>query len=185
MGVQTLYTVLKVSDVRGWGQTARVRRLLPVLAGIVIVAGGLFGLLTLFNDRDAAGIGDGAAADGPGVFERQPGDPPTSGDPSGEAPVREGALDDDAIVSALALGNVVLVYGTARPPQELVRMRRDATGAFNGGLAAAGQMALLVRRPGTEGVQALAWQRRLETPDPADPRLREFVDAWLGKGRGG
>ena len=162
-----------------------MRRVLPVLLGIVIVVGGLFGLLTLFNDRDSAGIGDGATAAGPGVFEEQPGDPPTSGEPSGKAPVREGALADGAIVSALALGNVVLVYGAPKPPPELVRMRSEATGAFDAGLAAAGQMALLVRRPGVEGVQALAWQRRLETADAADPQLRDFVDFWLGKGRAG
>lgn len=162
-----------------------MRRVLPVLLGIVIVVGGLFGLLTLFNDRDSAGIGNGAAAGGPGVLEQRPGDPPTSGEPSGKAPAREGALPDEAIVSALALGNVVLVYGTADPPPELVRMRRDATGPFDAGLAAAGQMALLVRRPGVDGVQALAWQRRLEAQDAADPRLRDFIDFWLGKGRPG
>jgi hypothetical protein len=31
-------------------------------------------------------------------------------------------------------------------------------------------------------VIALAWRRRLRTADPADPRLRDFVDAWLGQG---
>ncbi len=46
-------------------------------------------------------------------------------------------------------------------------------------------MAFLVRRKGVTGIQALAWKRRLEVPSPADPRLREFLDTWLGKGDGG
>jgi hypothetical protein len=160
----------------------RVRRLLPVLAGLVIVGAGLFGLLTLFSDRDSAGLSTGAAA-GPGSFETRPGDPPSSGTPAGEPPPRERRLGDQAIVDALAAGNVVLVYGSAAPPPELTGMRADATGDFDPGLAAAGQMAYLVRRAGTEGVQALAWQRRLRSDDPADPLLRDFIDAWLGKGR--
>ena len=88
------------------------------------------------------------------------------------------------LVRALATGDVALVYGTAKPPPELTRLREDATGPFDPELAAAGQMVFLVRRKGVDGIQALAWKRRLEVDSPADPRLREFIDAWLGKGRG-
>ena len=45
-------------------------------------------------------------------------------------------------------------------------------------------MAFLVRRKGVDGIQALAWKRRLQVDGPTDPRLREFIDVWLGKGRG-
>jgi hypothetical protein len=80
---------------------------------------------------------------------------------------------------------VALVYGSADPPAELTQVREDATGPFDPELAAAGQMAFLVHRKGVTGVQALAWKRRLEVPSPSDPRLREFIDTWLGKGEGG
>ncbi len=181
---RTLYTLLKV--LKPSVQTGRlpgVRRVLPVLVGVVIVAAGLFGLLTLFNDRDSADVG--AQTAGPGAFEEQPGDPPTSATSATKPPLREGTLSDDAIVGALALGNVVLVYGSPKPPPELEQMREDATGPFDPELAAAGQMAVLVRRPGVEEIQALAWQHRLQTGDPTDPALRDFVDFWLGKGRDG
>jgi len=160
-----------------------MRRLLPVLAGVVIVAAGLFGLLSLFNGRDGGSVSTQAAT-GPGSFETAPGDPPTSGEPGTDNLQREGAVEDPVLLAALSIGDIALVYGTPKPPPELVALREDATGPFDPELAAAGQMAFLVRRPGVAGVQALAWQRRLETENPADPQLRQFIDAWLGKGRG-
>lgn len=162
-----------------------MRRLLPVLVGLVLVVAGLFGLLALFNDRDAADVSGGTQVAGPGALETEPGDPPTSGDATGGNVQREGEVDDAALVAALAAGDVALVYGTAKPPPALAQLRDDATGPFDPELAAAGQMAILVRRPGLEGIQALAWQRRLQVRDPADPKLRDFIDAWLGKGRSG
>lgn len=163
---------------------AHVQKLIPVLIGIVLVGAGLFGLLTLFSSRDTGDLSDGRdAASGPGVAETAPGDPPTSGTKGGN-PRREGAVPDAVLVRALAAGDVALVYGTAKPPPDLRRLRDDATGPFDPELAAAGQMALLVRREGVDGVQALAWKRRLEVGAPTDPRLREFVEAWLGKGEG-
>jgi len=161
-----------------------MRRLLPVLAGLVIVGGGLLGLLTLFRDRDSAGLASGAAVPGPGTLESAPGSPPTSGEPGPDNLVAEIDVADPVLLRALAIGDVALVYGTAKPPPALVRLREEATGPFDPELAAAGQMAFLVRREGVQGVQALAWKRRLATSDPADPQLRAFVDAWLGKGRG-
>lgn len=159
-----------------------MRRLLPVLVGIVLVGAGLVGLLALFHGRDSAGLSGGAAApQGPGTPEAAPGDPPTSGAPGGNLQ-RETEVADPVLVKALSIGDVALVYGTAKPPPELVRLRDDATGPFDPELAAAGQMAFLVRRQGVTGVQALAWKRRLAVAGPTDPRLREFIDAWLGKG---
>lgn len=159
-----------------------MQRLVPVLIGIVLVGAGLFGLLTLFHDRDSAGLNGGtASASGSGTAETQPGDPPTSGVKGGN-PQHEGRVADPVLVRALAAGDVALVYGTPTPPPGLRRLRADATGAFDPELAAAGQMALLVRRQGVSGIQALAWKRRLQVDAPTDPRLRAFIDAWLGKG---
>lgn len=159
-----------------------MRRLLPVLVGLVLVAGGIYGLLTIFSNRDSSEIG--TTTQGPGTLETEPGDPPTSGTPGNGNLTAEGDVEDPALLAALAIGDVALVYGTAKPPPELVRLREDATGGFDPELAAAGQMAFLVRRPGVQGIQALAWQRRLEAEQPGDPQLRAFIDAWLGKGRG-
>lgn len=161
-----------------------MKRLVPVLVGILLVGAGLVGLLTIFRDRDSAGLaGDAATAQGPGVLESAPGDPPTSGAPGGNLQ-RETSVPDPVLIRALATGDVALVYGTPEPPAQLRRLRKAATGPFDPELAAAGQMAFLVQRKGVKGIQALAWKRRLQVQSPADPRLREFIDAWLGKGRG-
>lgn len=161
-----------------------MRRLIPVLVGLVIVVGGGFALLALFNSRDSGEVGTGGSApQGPGVLETEPGDPPTSGDPAGAELTAEGAVSDDALVAGLAAGNVALVYGTPKPPPELERLRDDTSGAFDPKLAATGLSVFLVRRPDVDGIQALAWERRLEVQDPSDPALTEFVDAWLGRGR--
>ena len=47
---------------------------------------------------------------------------------------------------------------------------------------AAGQAVILAPRPGVGGVIALAWRRKLETDSPADPKLHEFVEAYLAQG---
>ncbi len=177
-----------------------MRRLLPVLLGIVVVVGGGLLLLTIVHDRDAAGVGaqSAPAAAGPGTLEPDRGDAsrpgagagrfsvpaPTSGAHASRTPRREGRIDDAALLQALALGDVAFVYGSARPPRALAALRDALIGPFDPELAAAGSMVLLVRRPGTAGVRALAWRRRLEATGPADPRLRDFVEAWLGKGAG-
>ena len=160
-----------------------MRRLLPVLLGIVIVAGGGLALLQLFSSRDSSEVATGGAPQGPGVLETEPGNPPTSGDPGAARLQAEGDVPDDALVAALADGNVALVYGTPQPPRALERLRDETSGPFDPELAAGGLSVFLVRRPGIDGVQALAWQRRLTADDPADPALTEFVDAWLGRGR--
>jgi hypothetical protein len=159
-----------------------MRRLIPVLVGIVLVGAGLVGLLAIFHKRDTADLG-AQTVQGPGAVESEPGDPPTSGTPGANLQ-REREVTDPVLVRALASGDVALVYGTAQPPGELVQMRDDATGPFDPELAAAGQMAFLVHRDGVTGIEALAWKRRLSVPSAADPRLREFIDTWLGKGQG-
>ena len=151
--------------------------------GVVIVAAGLFGLLLLFHGRDSADLSTATdTAQGPGTLEEAPGDPPTSGRAGPDGLQREGTVSDPVLIRALALGNVAFVYGTPKPPPELLQVRDDVIGPFDPELAAAGQMVFLVRRPGVDGFQALAWKRRLQTDSPADPQLREFAEAWLGRG---
>ncbi len=161
-----------------------MRRLLPALVGLVLVVGGIYALLTVVNQRDAGGLRSDPAAQGPGTPESTPGNPPTSGPVGSANLIRETVVGDAELVHALALGDVGLVYGTPQPPPQLVRLRNAETGAFDPELAAAGQLAFLVRRKGVEGIQALAWKRRYQATGPADPQLRAFVQAWVGKGRG-
>jgi hypothetical protein len=84
--------------------------------------------------------------------------------------------------TALAQGNVVVLYA-AGPLRALRRLQRDVTGGgFDAEIAAAGQMVILAEDDVPAGYEARAWGRRLLVPTAGDPRLREFAEAWLGKG---
>ena len=85
-----------------------MRRLLALLLGTVLVAGGVFALLLAFNARDDAGVSGSNAAAGPGQLQPDLGsrhleagqhvplkgltDPPTSGAHHDRLPTREGRL---------------------------------------------------------------------------------------------
>jgi hypothetical protein len=159
-----------------------VRRLIPPLIGVVIVVGGLLLLLNVFSSRDTGDLA--TSNNGPGQLESAPGNPPSSGATDGPNLVRETDVGDPALVKALAQGNVALVYGSAKPPAGLADLREQLTGPFDPELAAAGQVAFLVHRPGTQGIVALAWKRRLTVTSPTDPALKDFIDVWVGKGEG-
>ena len=178
-----------------------MRRALAVLAGVVLVLGGVVVLQLVLSSRDDAGISGGRAR-GPGELQRDLGsrhlppgrptplgsltDPPTSGAHHPRLPVRDGAvLSPDQILHSLELGDVILFYGGSRPPAALRQVQKDVSGRFDAEVAAAGQQVILARRPGVDGVVAAAWRRLLRTSDPADPRLREFSEAWIGRGARG
>jgi Protein of unknown function (DUF3105) len=129
---------------------------------------------TLEPDRGAQRVTDAPATPASPVDE-----PPTSG-PHRAEPVRadRNELSDDQILEALALGNVVIAYD-GDPP---AAVQEEVSGPFDPELAAAGQAVILAKRPGLEGVQALAWRRRLIANGPEDPKLQEFAEAWLGQG---
>lgn len=166
-----------------------------------------FGLIALlsgfFAGRDQAGISGSAGAVGQsfkdlGHAHLNPGephpaynsDPPTSG---AHVPMLihrdQRELSDDQLLEALELGDVVIAYGTSRPPPQLASVQRSLAsvqrslaGAFSPALAAAGQMIVLDRRPGTTGLIGLAWAHLVRVSTPGDPLLRAFVDYWLGRG---
>jgi hypothetical protein len=91
-----------------------------------------------------------------------------------------------ALIRALKVGNVVMVYGPPAPPRDLTALARDiAGGPYDPALEQAGQAVILARQPATQGVVALAWGHRLRAASASDPALRAFADTWLGRGAAG
>jgi hypothetical protein len=174
-----------------------VRRLLLVGIGALVVIAGVAALMLAFTSRDEPEVSSAAA--GPGELQPDLGarhlapdehapdegltDPPTSGPHHPDLVTRDRrVLGPDQIIHALELGNVVLFYDSPRPPPELVAVQEEVSGPFDAEIAAAGQAVILARRPGSGPATAAAWRRLLRTQDPADPALREFAEAWLGRG---
>jgi Protein of unknown function (DUF3105) len=181
----------------------RARRAAGVIVTVLVALAGGIGLLLFFVARDDAPVnsngdeagevrGPGQAFPDQGARHVPPGqrgearynsDPPTSGPHVAQAVRGDAiALTDDQVLHALELGNVVLAYGSAAPPPALRRLALETSGPFDPALVQAGQAVLLDRRPGTAGAIALAWRHLLRTSSPADPKLRRFVEFWLGRG---
>jgi Protein of unknown function (DUF3105) len=177
-----------------------LERTLIVLVSLAVSIG-VIALLSggLLAGRDDPGVSAGQA--GPGTAFRDQGDehlragelrpvydsePPTSG-PHIPTPVtRNGAaLSDDQLLQALEVGDVVLMYGSDRPPAGLSAIAGSSASRFTPALAASGQAVILASRPGIRGVIALAWTRMLRTSSPTDPALRGFAQFWLGRGAAG
>jgi hypothetical protein len=140
------------------------------LVGLAAVGGGIL----LLQSRDDAGV-EKAAGPGRRVEDRCPAKP---------APVTRDRrkLSRDQIQTALAEGNVVILYG-ARAPDELRALQRDYTGgAFDAEVAAAGQAVILADNGLPRGYEARAWGRSLVVDMPEIEKLRNFTEAWLGQG---
>jgi hypothetical protein len=166
---------------------------LALSVGLIVLASGFFA------GRDQAGVA--GAGSGPGQRftdlghaalrpgQPRPGydsDPPTSGAHIPAAVTRDQAsLTDDQLLSALQLGDVVIVYGASKPPAGLAQFARSMAPPFSPSLAATGDAVILARRAGTAGVVALAWTHLLRVRAASDPALRDFVGSWLGRGAPG
>lgn len=160
------------------------------IAIIALLSGGL---LAGRDNPGISGVSDGLGYQYPdqGNAILKPGQPrpqydsrpPTSG-AHRSVPVSrdEAILSDDQLLEALAAGNVVLMYGTDRPPPDLLRLADNVGAPFTPALAAGGQAVILARRPGTDGILALAWTRLIHVRSGSDPQLRSFVLFWLGHG---
>lgn len=177
--------------------TNALERVAIVLASLVLSIGLIAVLSGFFAGRDQAGISGGVSTalgqqfPDLGHAHLRPGqrrrsynsDPPTSGAHIPEPVlIDRNVLNDDQLLEALEVGDVVILYGTARPPPGLESLARSEGGAFTPALAAAGQAVVLAKRPGTTGVLALAWTRMLRVPTATDPLLRQFIRQWLGHG---
>jgi Protein of unknown function (DUF3105) len=176
-----------------------VERVAIGVASLVLSIGLILLLSGYFAGRDQAAVSGGTSGPGQafsdlGHAKLAPGqphptydsNPPTSGAHVPEAVVRDGAtLNDDQLLQALQLGNVVIVYGTAKAPAGLTRFATTAAPPFSPALASTGDAVILARRPGTAGLVALAWTHLLRVGSPSDPELGQFVSFWLGRGAPG
>jgi hypothetical protein len=190
----------------GQPEVSRLSKTLERIAIVVIslaVAIGAIALLSgFFTARDQGGVT--GTLSGPGIAYRDLGDavlapghprpaydsdPPTSG-PHVPTPVRaDGAvLTDDQILTALATGDIVLIYGGAIPPPGLAQLARATAAPFTPALAATGNAVILARLPRVDGIIALAWSRMLPITGMVnvtagnDAVLKQFIQAWLGQG---
>lgn len=182
-----------------------LERVLIVLASFAVAVVAI-GLLTgYFTANDPANVT--GSLGGPGLVYRDLGhghllagqphpaydsNPPTSG-AFVPTPVRAdgSVLTDDQILTALAAGNVVVIYGGATPPPGLAALARATAGRFTPALAADGEAVILARLPRVNGLIALAWTRLLpitgitRLTSANDSVLNQFIEAWLGLGARG
>jgi hypothetical protein len=186
--------------------TSRVSKALERVAIVVVslvIAFVAIGVLTgYFTSHDPAGVS--GSLGGPGLVYRNLGDkqltpgqprpvydsnPPTSG-PHVPTPVRfdQAVLTDNQILTALAAGDVVLIYGGTHPPPGLAELARATAGPFTPALAAEGGAVILARLPRVGGIIALAWTRMLPITGLVrvtagdDALLKQFIQSWLGRG---
>ena len=179
---------------------ARVIRLLERSAIVLVSLALSIGVIALLSGgllagRDQPGVsGNGS---GPGVQYRDLGDarltpgerrpaydsqPPTSGPHLAAAVTLDGAeLSDDQLLQALAVGDVVIIYGPRSPPG-LRDLAVGIAAPFTPTLAAVGQAVIVARRPGTRGLIGVAWTHLIDVSAPQDPLLREFIRTYLGRG---
>ncbi len=176
-----------------------LERLAILLASLALSVGLIVLLSGFFAGRDQAGVsgagsGPGQAFSDLGHGVLRPGqprptydsDPPTSGAHIPAAVTRdEASLSDDQLLSALQVGDVVLLYGGTRPPAGLEAFAGSVAPPFTPSLAATGDAVILARRGQTAGIAALAWGHVLRVPAASDPALRDFVGFWLGRGAPG
>jgi Protein of unknown function (DUF3105) len=173
-----------------------LERIAIVLASLALSIGLIALLSGFFAGRDQAGISGGHSGPGEAFADQGsavlvPGqlrpsydsNPPTSGAHLREPVLRDGArLTDDQLLSALSLGDVVIMYGGPSPPPGLHSLATAVASPFTPALAAAGQAVILARRPGTTGLIGLAWAHMVHVAAPQDPLLRQFAAFWLARG---
>lgn len=179
--------------------TVFLERLAIVVASLALSFGLIALLSGFFAGRDQAGVSVasppvGAQYPDQGDAQLKPGQqhppydssPPTSG-PHVPTPVLrdQTQLSDDQLLTALAAGNVVVMYGTSTPPRSLVAFARQQGGPFSPALAQSGGAVILAHQPGTVGLIGLAWAHMVHVTAATDPLLGQFTQYWLGRGAPG
>ena len=136
-----------------------LQRVAVALGVLVLAAAGVALALSFFSARDDSTL---APTGGPGVVRA-----------AGSGPeVRQ--------------GNVLLQFSDERQTAGLRALALDTGGEATPELVSAGQAVLVRRLPGLR-VAVVAWsrQRRLEADGHDDPRLRAFIEYWLGRNKSG
>jgi Protein of unknown function (DUF3105) len=176
-----------------------VERIVIVIASLALSIGLILLLSGYFAGRDQAAVSGGTTGPGQAFSDLghaalragQPhpaynSDPPTSGPHVPEAVPADGAtLNDDQLLQALQVGNVVIAYGTRQPPPALTAFARSVAPRFTPALAAGGDAVILDHRPRTTGLVGLAWAHLIRVQTASDPALAQFVAFWLGRGAPG
>jgi Protein of unknown function (DUF3105) len=176
--------------------TTPLERVAIVLASLLLSFALIAVLSGFFAGRDSAGVSGTQITIGQqfkdlGHAHLSPGqprpaynsDPPTSGAHVPEPILlNEDVLNDDQLLEALEVGDVVVMYGTHKPPPGLQPLARSLGGHFTPALAAAGQAVLLARRPGTVGLTGLAWSHMIRVETARAPILKQFIQQYLGRG---
>ncbi len=169
-----------------------------VLMGLILAAAGILGLQIYLGDRDKARItsaaGPGKAYPSQGFRHLRPGErpavpynsnPPTSGPHVPEEVKADGAtLNDNQLLQALELGNVVLAYPQRTVPPALRALAKDIAGPFDPALVDSGQAVILAHRPGLRSITAIYARHLLPVAAPNDPALGDFARYWLDHGPG-
>jgi hypothetical protein len=164
---------------------------LAISIGVIAVLSG--GLLAGRDDPGISGpstvlgtqfpdLGDAHLAPG-AKHPKYNSEPPTSGAHVPIAITRdESEISDDQLLQALEVGDVVIMYGSSKPPPGLRALADSIAAPFTPALAATGQAVILARRPGTNGLLGLAWTLLVHVRSVNDPQLRSFGLYWLGRG---
>ena len=134
-----------------------MRKALGTIAVLAVAVAGVIVLIAFFNSRDSSTTG-GAAAPAPGVAVQ----------PGGGALVRH--------------GNIVLSYADAAVAPALRRLASGLGAPDTPELRAVGQAVVLRRDPRAGGIVARAYRHTLTVSSPADGRLQDFIESWLGQG---
>lgn len=131
-----------------------MRRGVLIATAVLLTVAAVLGVLAFFNARDDSTIGEDT-----------------------EAP---GQVSDALTGDTLKRGNVVLRYGDPAQREALEALARDVAGGDDPALVEAGQGVVVERGTGGQ-VVASAYKRTLTVSSPEDPKLREFVQYWLGR----
>jgi hypothetical protein len=172
-------------------RSAIVITALAISIGVIALLSG--GLLAGHDDPGVSGssslIGvqfpdQGATHLAPGTLQPvYDSDPPTSG-PHVPEPVLhdQSPLNDYQLLQALEVGDVVIMYGSSRPPKALQSLADSIAAPFTPALAAAGQAVILAPLPGLRALIGLAWTRAIQVSSADSASLRSFTLYWLGRG---
>lgn len=155
-------------------------RVLPAVLAVVAIVGVLAVVLVVARGRDDPGLGGDATGGTPAadIPDRTP----------GSAPARDGvALSRSQWTFLVGRDNVVVSYRDGQSATALRALQREVAGPYRPALATAGQAVVLDRSPDRagDGVQARGKASSFTTSDPADPALRDYVEAALGGAAGG